>query len=140
MNWDFVEQGPRKPNASEVIGINIQVDSASTSASASGNRLWRAALFRSSSPNGVGPRVNTKIQILNKFHSSRSLTGGRRMRIDGVQTEYDMDEFTCETDYQYLCLEFTKSRRPKPKFMMTIEGGGKSIIKCKLQECERGKV
>ncbi|XP_022088426.1 collagen alpha-1(II) chain-like [Acanthaster planci] len=139
MDWemqvltDKVQAGRPTP-----VRFDVDVEPRPSAGSISGENLWRVGLFGSTRPDGRGPRIGPQRQILTRDLSSRDLTASQTLQLDDINAEFDLTSIGCETEYQYLCLEFAKGLRAEPDFKFQAANGGEVITKCKDQDCRKG--
>lgn len=141
MDWtmnvlsETVKSGQASP-----IRLGINVDSRATAGSVNGDTLWRVGMYGSTRPDGKGKQIGVKRQILSRDQSSRDLTAGDTLSFESVDTEFDLSALGCESEFQYLCVEFAKGLRARPDFKFQTADGGETITRCKDQECRKGNI
>ncbi|XP_033625444.1 uncharacterized protein LOC117288629 isoform X2 [Asterias rubens] len=139
MNWRMEEpRGAVLPGVQTPIRLDVDVDSRPNTGSASGDALWRVGIFGATKPDGKGPRIGMERQILSRDLSSRDLFGGETLSFDGIDTNFDLSQIGCESEYQYLCVEFAKGLRAQPDFRFETGAGEETIVKCKDEDCRKG--
>ncbi|XP_022088423.1 uncharacterized protein LOC110978061 isoform X2 [Acanthaster planci] len=139
MDWTMEEPTSKvTPGTPTPIRLNVGVESRPSAGSASGDGLWRVGIFGSTRPDGKGKQIGLTQQILTRDQSSRDLTAGQPLDFVGVDTEFDLSAIGCESEFQYLCVEFAKGRRAQPDFKFQTAGGDDVIVKCKDEECRKG--
>ncbi|XP_038058585.1 collagen alpha-2(I) chain-like [Patiria miniata] len=120
------------------VRFDVNVEPRPNTGSVSGENLWRIGAFGSTRPDGRGPRIGPQRQILSRDLSSKDLTSGQTLRFDDINSEFDLSSIGCETEYQYLCLEYAKGLRAEPDFKFQAADGGEVVTKCKEQDCRKG--
>ncbi|XP_072174385.1 uncharacterized protein [Diadema setosum] len=137
LDWDMTN-GPVRADEPDDVTFNVDLSTLPESGPASGDGLWRIGVFGAQNPQGEGPRLGYKRQILNRRQSSTPADGGGTpLELKNLETEFDLSQIGCDSEYKYLCLEFSKGLRANPDFEFEIEGGGDVIISCKEQPCRR---
>ena len=140
MDWDVTPMGPVKADQPDDVMFNVDLDTLPESGPADGDGLWRIGVFGSQSPQGTGPRMGYMRQILNRGQSSTPAEGGGApLELKNLEAEFDLSQIGCDSDYKYLCLEFSKGMRASPDFRFEIQGGNDVIMNCKEQPCRRRK-
>ena len=131
---DTVATGQPSP-----IRLSLDIESRESAGSASGDTLWRVGIYGSTRPNGKGKQIGLKRQILSRDQSGRDLTAGDTLSFKAIDTDFDLIAIGCESEFQYLCVEFAKGLRARPDFKFQTTNGGDVITRCKDQECRKGK-
>ncbi|XP_038058584.1 uncharacterized protein LOC119729863 [Patiria miniata] len=139
MDWTMDEPtGKIIPGTPTPIRLNVDVDSRPTAGSATGDNLWRVGVFGSKRPDGKGEQVGLRRQILTRDQSGKDLTAGNPLVFDGLDTDFDLSLIGCDSEVQYLCVEFAKGLRAEPDFKFQTASGSDVIVKCKDEECRKG--
>ncbi|XP_022088425.1 uncharacterized protein LOC110978062 isoform X2 [Acanthaster planci] len=139
MDWnmrvlsDKVVSGQASP-----IRLSVDVEPRASAGSASGDSLWRVGVFGSTRPDGKGKQIGLRRQILNREQSSRDLTAGETLSFPEIDTEFDLSAIGCDSEFQYLCVEYAKGLRARPDFKFENARGGEVVTRCKDQECRKG--
>lgn len=94
-------------------------------------------LFGSGTKTGKGKRFELQEQIATAQMAGATLGASKSVVFSGMETEIDIGAIGCG-DVPFLCLEFRKGERPKPNYVMIMEGD--SLISCKRRDCESGKL
>ncbi|XP_072173534.1 uncharacterized protein [Diadema setosum] len=137
LDWEM-DHGPVSADRPDDVRFNVDVDTLPESGAADGDGLWRIGVFGAQNPQGTGPRLDYKRQILTRGQSSTPAEGeGAPLELQNLETEFDLSQLGCDSEYRYLCLEFAKGLRASPDFEFEINGGGDVIISCKEQPCRR---
>lgn len=148
------------PGKKTPVSIDSNILVSKLSRSISGEGLWKMTLFGSTSASGEGvDRYQPVEQILSEAQAGTSLTGGATMAINDIETMFDIGSIGC-TDYEYICVEFTKGSEPVPQYSFQVgeeekesapvpidgidfSGSAKSekdvITDCKPQKCNLSK-
>ena len=135
-----METGTVTTNKPDDLRFTVDVSTLIESGTASGDGLWRIGVFGAQNPQGTGPRLDYKRQILTRSESSTTAEGGGLpLELRNLETEFDLTQLGCDSSYRYLCLEFAKGLRASPDFEFEINGGGDVIISCEEQPCRRCK-
>ena len=141
MSWDMEVMSDKVVSDRPTrVRFNIDVEPRPNAGSASGDSLWRVGVFGATRPDGKGPRIGTKRQILSRDLSGRDLTAGQTLNFDAVDTEFDLTSVGCESEYQYLCIEYAKGLRAQPDFKFKTSDNKEIVTRCKSQECRKGKL
>ena len=139
MDWTLRDvTGKIVPGTPTPIRLDVDVESRPTAGSATGDNLWRVGIFGSTRPDGKGKQIGLQRQILTRDQSGLDLTAGRTLSFDGLDSQFDLSQIGCETEFQYLCVEFAKGLRAEPDFKFQTASGGNVTIKCKDAECRKG--
>ncbi len=120
------------------VRFDIDVEPRPSAGSASGESLWRVGVYGAKRPDGKGPRIGQKRQILPQDTSGRDLTAGQTLTFSDVDTDFDLTSVGCESEYQYLCIEYAKGLRAQPGFKFKAADGTDEVRKCKKQPCRKG--
>ncbi|XP_030855714.1 alpha-2 collagen isoform X1 [Strongylocentrotus purpuratus] len=137
LDWDM-SHGPVSADGPDDVRFNVDVSTLPESGGADGDGLWRIGVFGAQNPQGTGPRLDYKRQILTRGQSSTPAEGeGMPLELNALETEFDLSQIGCDSEYRWLCLEFAKGLRASPDFEFEINGGGDVIISCKEQPCRR---
>ncbi|XP_038058441.1 collagen alpha-2(V) chain-like isoform X2 [Patiria miniata] len=120
------------------IRLSVDVEPRPSAGSATGDSMWRVGIFGSTRPDGKGRQIGLRRQILNRPQSSRDLTAGQTLSFPEIDTEFDLSAIGCESEFQYLCVEYAKGLRAQPDFKFETARGGEVVTKCKDQECRKG--
>lgn len=135
-----MSHGPVSADGPDDVRFNVDVSTLPESGGADGDGLWRIGVFGAQNPQGTGPRLDYKRQILTRGQSSTPAEGeGMPLELNALETEFDLSQIGCDSEYRWLCLEFAKGLRASPDFEFEINGGGDVIISCKEQPCRRRK-
>ena len=126
------------PGTPTPVRLDIDINSRPNTGSASGDSLWRLGVYGATRPDGKGPQIGLQRQVLTRDQSSRYLNGGDTLSFDGVDLSFDLSEIGCNTEYQYLCVEFAKGLRAQPDFKFETASGSDVVVKCKDEECRKG--
>lgn len=132
--------GPVRADEPDDMLLNVDLSTLPESGPADGDGLWRIGVFGSPSPEGEGPRLGYVRQILDRAESSTPADGeGAPLELNNLEAEFDLSQIGCDSEYRFLCLEFSKGLRAAPDFKFEVQGGGDQIISCKEQPCRRRK-
>ncbi|XP_030828655.1 uncharacterized protein LOC575485 isoform X2 [Strongylocentrotus purpuratus] len=138
MDWDMTPIGPVRADEPDDMLLNVDLSTLPESGPADGDGLWRIGVFGSPSPDGEGPRLGYVRQILDRAESSTPADGeGAPLELNNLEAEFDLSQIGCDSEYRFLCLEFSKGLRAAPDFKFEVQGGGDQIISCKEQPCRR---
>nr|XP_054751416.1 collagen alpha-1(I) chain-like [Lytechinus pictus] len=138
LDWDMIPVGPVRADEPDDIILNVDLSTLPDSGSADGDGLWRIGVFGAQNVDGNGPRLGYLRQVLDRSEASTPAAGGGEpLQLTNLATEFDLSQIGCDSDYRFLCLEFSKGMRANPDFEFEVQGGGDVIIKCKEQPCRR---
>ncbi|XP_063953209.1 uncharacterized protein LOC129257173 isoform X2 [Lytechinus pictus] len=138
MDWDMSPIGPVRADEPDDMLLNVDLSTLPESGSADGDGLWRIGVFGSPSPDGAGPRLGYVRQILDRAESSIPAEGeGTPLELNNLEAEFDLSQIGCDSEYRFLCLEFSKGMMASPDFKFEVQGGGDEIVSCKEQPCRR---
>lgn len=132
--------GPVTADSPDDVLFNVDLSTLPDSGSADGDGLWRIGVFGAQNVDGAGPRLGYLRQILDRNEASTPAAGaGEPLQLKNLATEFDLSQIGCDSEYTFLCLEFSKGMRANPDFEFEVQGGGDVIISCKEQPCRRRK-
>ncbi len=108
------------PGKATPVTLDTTVTVSENSRSISGDGLWKLSIFgsRTETPDDED-RFGLVKQTLNPAQAGTELFSGRDLTINNVETMFDIGSIGC-TDYEYVCLEFTKGDDPVPEYSFRV--------------------
>ncbi|KAJ8019980.1 hypothetical protein HOLleu_41785 [Holothuria leucospilota] len=104
-----------------------------------GDDLWKVAVFPSADNYGYKRKGTYSEQLLMDYQAGTHLPPGGPLVLNDVLTDgLDVRSLAC-SDYNYLCMEFSKGNTPTTKYTFRTQSDDPSLISCKQLDCD-GKV
>ena len=102
---------------------------------AAGENLWRVSAFGSNSPDGIGPKLNSQSQVLNREQQDLTLELLKPMDLGPLNFNFDMTGLSCR-QVKYICLTFNKLEEASTVFSLEPVPDENVLTQCEPTKCD----
>ena len=115
--------------------VNATIKFSKSSVDVSGIGLWKLSMYGSKNVDGTGEQFQRFDQLLSNSQQAQPLKDNTELVFVNAKGRVDLNAVFCDTEFTYMCFEFTKGDNPNPDFNFTSHQEDSTRIRHCVHRC-----